>query len=164
MSVAKSLLRSCALLAAVVAAGCSSDATDAPPADTSGAGDTVAADTVVPLGATGDPCARAADCASGLCTPTAAGSVCTEACTDSCPTGYACLPAPSGDGKLCWDLTAIACQPCTTDAQCQLGGAGNACVSYGAAGSFCGLACAGAGDCPSGYDCNGDGQCVAASG
>ena len=127
--------------------------------------DTARPDIGDPLGAAGDPCQDGAACRSGLCLPAASGGVCTVACTESCDPGYACLPAPTGDGKACWPLSAVACQPCRDDAACQVGGqSGNRCVSYGDAGSFCGLACSADAPCPSGFDCNAEGQCVAASG
>jgi|GEM_PF-2898815 len=123
--------------------------------------DTTRPDVPEVLGATGDPCAVGAQCASGLCTPTATGSVCTETCTDSCPDGFACAPADAtGETNICWRLDAVACQPCEEDAECQVGGqTGNTCVSYGAAGSFCGLACSGDDACPDDYSCS-EGQCV----
>ena len=64
------------------------------------------------------------------------------------------------------------CQPCTMDADCAIaGGTGDACVSYGAEGAFCGSACGDDG-CPAGFSCvealTLDGetleQCVADSG
>ena len=58
------------------------------------------------------------------------------------------------------------CLPCEEDAACEGGGL---CVSYGSAGSFCGAACAGEGDCPGGYACQAlvaemASQCVLAEG
>ena len=131
------------------------------PIDADATYDTSRPDAPDQRGVTGDPCAVGAECQSGLCTPAAAGGVCTESCTDTCPEGFLCAPADaSGTANVCWSLDAVACQPCDADEQCELGGvAGNKCVSYGAAGSFCGLAC-GAGDaCPDGFACA-EGQCV----
>ncbi|PIE17245.1 MAG: hypothetical protein CSA66_06335 [Proteobacteria bacterium] len=118
-------------------------------------------------GDVGEACVVAADCKSGLCTPSAAGAVCTDVCADQgdCAEGYVCLPDPDVGEDICWRADAVACQPCTEDAQCQVGdGAGNVCVSYGAAGSFCGLACDDQGGCPTGYSCSDDGQCLATAG
>ncbi|TNF29175.1 MAG: hypothetical protein EP329_16280, partial [Deltaproteobacteria bacterium] len=123
--------------------------------------DTTRPDVPEVRGATGDPCVIGAECASGLCTPTASGGVCTESCTGSCPEGFVCGPADaSASARVCWHLTAAACQPCMEDAECQLAGqTANACVSYGAAGSFCALPCGDGGACADGYSCS-DGHCL----
>ncbi len=53
-------------------------------------------------GVTGDPCARPADCVSGICLGTSADDVyCSQACVDGwCPDGYRCADA-GGAGKVC---------------------------------------------------------------
>ena len=51
---------------------------------------------------------------------------------------------PTGPGSLC--------DPCTKSSDCDPDGT-SACVSHGAAGSYCGRTCSADGDCPSGYAC-----------
>lgn len=63
-------------------------------------------------GGFGDACNGTDGCASGICAEDANGvSLCTEACTESCPSGYACTAA--GDDKVCW--------PANEDPTCSVG-------------------------------------------
>ena len=72
---------------------------------------------------------------------------------------------------LCVERAINLCLPCQEDSDCLLPWAmpghdyGDKCISYGDAGSFCGIECQALwdGDCPSGYQCV-DGQCVSESG
>lgn len=128
-------------------------------------------------GETGWPCEENIDCFSGLCLPSAAGEVCAETCDAACPEGFTCssLQLPGADPTfVCMDRQVHLCQPCQAHSDCQLfsGEAGARCVSLGAVeGSFCGLPCESANDCPGGdggdFVCVsilGEGQCLPASG
>jgi DNA-binding beta-propeller fold protein YncE len=138
-------------------------------AEDAGAG---GSDTAAP-GTFGAACTRGSDCDSGYCVATAAGYTCTEGCVESCRPGYACVGAPSPEGDVafvCLERPALLCQPCTRDADCNIGAAvGHRCLDYGAEGRFCGMACRGDGACPEGYACDGAegtglGQCRLTSG
>ena len=127
-----------------------------PPADTLGA-DVGPPDPV--CGAFGEPCQSEGECCSGWCIPATDGYECTSTCTTSCPDGYECqfLQDLSADPvSLCVDVAAHLCQPCQSDDDCNDGDpqAPDACLDYGAEGSFCGLNCGPAGhSCPEGYAC-----------
>lgn len=78
-----------------------------------------------------------------------------------CPSGQVCTDygvCRDGNGGNAGSL----CSPCNTDNDC--GERGAMCVTFGGASdAFCGRACEGNRDCPSGYSCvnaNGSGQCV----
>ncbi len=142
-----------------------------PPDDTTGPTDTA---TPPPPGTFGAACERGEECDSGYCVATATGFTCTQACIETCPSGYACTGVPSGTGDLsflCLQRPALLCQPCTGDAECNIGVAGrNRCLAFGAEGSFCGVTCRGESECPDGFDCDlsapvdGEGQCRPTSG
>jgi hypothetical protein len=52
-------------------------------------------------GGFGDACTGNEDCGSGLCATDAAGTgLCTESCSESCPSGFACVAA--GTDNVCW--------------------------------------------------------------
>jgi hypothetical protein len=164
------LLVSCALLAAcggeehsvglLLDTAPALDAWDSTQGDSA---DAMAPDTFDPCAAAdrpaGCPCETSADCAVGACVPLEGGDVCADPCTDSCEgDGLACTPVGlpgAALAHLCLPRLVLLCQPCHADADCQSFGAGaqNACVVYGDAGGFCGVACTGAGGCPSGYTC-----------
>jgi len=133
------------------------------PVDAHGSVDVSRPDVEDTRGELGDACLVSADCRSGVCAASATGGVCSTTCADGCSDGYTCLASPT-QGEICWKDDAIACQPCLDASDCVFGGLSGACVSYGAAGSFCGLACGSAADCPAGFSCDGSGQCVADSG
>ncbi len=113
-------------------------------------------------GAPGAACKTNTDCQSELCVDGPAGKICTVACTDCCPTGFACTAYGSGSvdqAFVCLPKQNALCQPCQADAECSQVGAGSLCVTYGNVGSFCGAACSASSDCPSGYGCqNAQGQ------
>jgi len=131
-------------------------------------------DTTIEPGAFGASCNDGRECDSGHCVPTPDGFECTRTCLETCPEDrYVCAGVPQATGDvvfLCLHDQALLCQPCTTNAQCNPGVAGtNVCVSYGAAGGFCGTTCQGSGDCPTGYGCTeatagGPKQCMPISG
>ena len=106
-------------------------------------------------------CGQNSDCASGFCIPSRdGGSVCSSACTDTCPTGFECSLVRLPDVEptyLCVQRNLNLCRPCTADAQCQtgpLGSTGDRCVVLGdSAGSFCGQTCSEDKDCPTEYAC-----------
>lgn len=116
-----------------------------------------------------EPCIKGTECASGFCVPSAEGSVCSRTCVADCPDGWSCrsIANPQGDPTfICVDVTASLCHPCGEDADCNtgLGTPDNRCVSFGDAGSFCGLACELGGACPGGTTCQevegGKSQCL----
>ncbi|MCB9727810.1 MAG: hypothetical protein H6746_04890 [Deltaproteobacteria bacterium] len=142
---------------------------DADAAETDGDAAEDEVDATEPGGAFQTPCLKGTDCASGFCVPSAEGSVCSRTCVADCPDGWSCrsIANPQGDPTfICVDVTASLCHPCGEDADCNqgLGAPDNRCVSFGDAGSFCGLACDGGGGCPSGTTCRevegGASQCL----
>ena len=117
-------------------------------------------------GEAGAACSTDDDCNNALCITAAPGSnsakICTRTCTDCCPTGYACENYGKTGGLVlaCVPKALTLCDPCISDAECNVGnytgnsGATSAlCVKYGDVGSFCGDSCNSDGDCPSGYGC-----------
>jgi len=143
-----------------------------PPGDTVVSLDTT--ETLPDPGTFGATCINGEDCDSGHCVASSSGYTCTQACVETCPSGYACTGVPTGAGDLsflCMQRPALLCQPCTGDADCNIGVAGaNRCLSQGASGSFCGISCRGQSECPGGYSCDltaavgGEGQCKPVSG
>ena len=118
----------------------------------------------------GCPCAESDECDSGLCLLSSAGKVCADTCGEECPDGWSCEPVgPPGAGAelqfVCVERAVLLCKPCGSNSDCvALGFEGqDQCVSYGDEGSFCGIACGVAEDCPNGYTCK-VGQCVTKTG
>lgn len=120
----------------------------------------------------GCECSGPDDCISGLCIDVEYGKICSTTCTDKCPDGFSCLQV-SGQRDvmfICLPKFSKLCQPCKQHLDCQAKGAQgvSVCVDYGKEGSFCGVVCKDASDCPNGYTCKdmtlGDGsptkQCV----
>ncbi len=105
----------------------------------------------------GCACTTGADCANGACVEGAAGKVCANTCTDTCPAGYTC--AAAGTGKACLPAFVRLCEPCGKDSDCIDGSAAvSACIPYkdGATllGNFCGGGvCDAKTLCPDGYTC-----------
>ncbi len=105
-------------------------------------------------GEAGAKCKVDGDCNSGLCVNAPKGKVCSYTCYECCPTGFACKPYGGQNGSLvCQAVGLEICRPCVKDAECAKDGPGALCVHYGDSGSFCGSACADAGDCSAGYTC-----------
>ncbi len=106
----------------------------------------------------GWPCETGDDCDSGWCIDTAEGKVCSEPCTDACPTGWQCAKV-SGSGEdlvyVCVPRFSHLCDPCASNGDCIEfeGQAGNACIDYGPLGKFCGATCGDEINCPKGYSC-----------
>ena len=123
----------------------------APPADTSSCN--FPSDPIP--GQPGAPCQKSSDCDSGFCVETASGSVCTQACFDCCPSGFACKQVASGadTAMACLPKLVALCRPCLLDGECEAKSDGALCVDYGAEGHFCGGACDGDADCSAGYAC-----------
>ncbi|MEC8023577.1 MAG: MopE-related protein, partial [Myxococcota bacterium] len=118
-------------------------------------------------GAAGCPCGTSNQCDSGACILTSQGKVCADYCVTSCPDGFSCQAInPPGTGAdvqfVCVERAVFLCRPCQTNADCAtVGFEGlDSCVSYGDAGSFCGIACSDEEPCPQGYSCSVDGQCT----
>ncbi len=105
-------------------------------------------------GEAGSVCTTNADCDSGVCVDGAEGKICTSVCVSCCPAGYSCAKAPGVDATyVCMPVQLALCAPCNKDAECSALDSGALCLGYGAAGHFCGAACAADSDCPSGYGC-----------
>ncbi len=109
-------------------------------------------------GSAGWPCATGDECDSGFCVQTPAGKQCTVTCFEECPFDWVCLlhkPSLPDDVYICLPVQLNLCKPCDKNSDCETNGAetGDACVSYGEGGNFCGAVCMGAADCPQGYDC-----------
>ncbi len=151
------------------AAGC--DSGSGPVDEDTGGGTTSDAAADVPLGfettitvydpaacpgGDGCPCAADTDCERGLCAPFADGKRCTTPCGAGCPAGMACAQLDKAGDAIhhCVPAHVDLCNPCTATADCaSYGRDGEACVSYGGAGNFCGSACQGDADCPADYAC-----------
>jgi len=87
----------------------------------------------------GGACAENDDCQSGFCVESLQGSICTEMCTDTCPSGFLCrvvLNYFPDVASLCVPDVQILCEPCQTSEQCF----GGTCVG-GADGAFCASDC-----------------------
>ena len=139
--------------ATVVDAGVDSGSVqvDGGAADSDGAADT----TANCPGGPGCSCEANVDCDTALCIAVGGGKQCAATCVDSCPAGFACVTAGAGDVlSICAPLYDRLCDPCGASAQCKgLGHQQAACVDQGAAGRFCGIACADDAICPQGYAC-----------
>ncbi|MBM4353829.1 MAG: LamG domain-containing protein, partial [Deltaproteobacteria bacterium] len=110
-------------------------------------------------GCFGEPCKGNADCLSGWCVWHLGSKVCTDFCTDQCPTGWDCkeaLPGFADTPHVCLSDFSLLCWPCFNDLGCfsdqkqQL-----KCVGGLPSGTFCSAECSGdgQGDCPEGYLC-----------
>ena len=109
-------------------------------------------------GALGYPCVEGDDCDSSFCIHTPDGKQCTIPCLEDCPLGWECVqhqPSLPDEVYICAPTSMNLCKPCEKNSDCMTNGVdlGDKCVPYGGNGSFCGEACMGSGDCPSGYDC-----------
>ena len=109
-------------------------------------------------GEAGYPCKKGTDCNDGYCIQTPDGLQCTQVCVDECPFGWECAlysPALPDQIFICVPRHADICRPCTSNSECWTDGvdAGQACVSYGPEGTFCGSECEVTDDCPAGYGC-----------
>ena len=109
-------------------------------------------------GAPGWPCASDGGCLSNLCIPTPDGQQCTTTCIDECPFGWQCRlygPSLPDEVYVCVPTDVDLCRPCETNGDCFTDGtdAGQACVSYGPDGNFCGSPCELDEDCPQEFFC-----------
>ena len=105
------------------------------------------------------PCDGDTDCDSGWCVASPGGLVCSKPCLEACPTGWRCAGVSRSGHDVefvCMSETGSLCQPCRDNVECNAGvpNVADRCVTYGDAGSFCGIACAGPSDCPAGYACS----------
>ncbi len=119
----------------------------------------------------GCPCTGAGECSSELCLLSSQGKSCAQGCEPSCPAGWDCrpvgLPGAGADSVyVCVERHVFLCSPCESNADCAATGfeGQDLCLSYGDEGSFCGTACADASDCPQGFECGDQSQCVSLTG
>ncbi len=122
----------------------------------------VAADPPLPMCEPGDGCIldhceENGDCQSGWCVQHLGDGVCSQICQEECPPGMSCQQVAGTAPDLvfiCVSDFANLCRPCAANADCtSVGGAADACISYGDEGSFCGGGCGEDGDCPWGFSC-----------
>ncbi|MBM4354697.1 MAG: hypothetical protein FJ109_13070 [Deltaproteobacteria bacterium] len=99
------------------------------------------------------PCQTDAECPGGLCVAGPTGRVCTVPCGEACPVGLFCATAalsPSETIKACvprgWEI----CRPCSSSTDCGI--EGDLCIEFGG-GTWCGLGCETAADCPPSHAC-----------
>jgi streptogramin lyase len=106
---------------------------------------------LVPIGT---PCNDNDDCGWGYCIEGPDGKVCTQTCTDECPSGWACelLDLGSDDAYVCVPQFFSLCTPCENDTDC--GAEYDYCVPMSDEGNFCAMHCSADMDCPNGYACN----------
>jgi len=104
-----------------------------------------------------DECKQNPDCQSGWCVEHMGQKVCTITCQEECPPGWTCSQVGSSEPDvvfICVSNFANLCLPCNEGADCVgVAGTEDACVSYGAEGSFCGGKCGQGGGCPWGFSC-----------
>ncbi len=125
---------------------------------TVGGTDAAVADVPPDPGTFGAPCNNNTDCDSSLCVQTPDGKVCSQTCVESCPGTWDCVQKQVAGGDvqyICVPHFLYLCDPCNANTDCNdTGTAGNVCVSFGAAGSFCGTKCDEVNPiCPGGYTC-----------
>ncbi len=103
------------------------------------------------------PCAGNGDCEAGWCVAHRGEKVCTQTCQEECPAGWTCQQVGGTDPDLifvCVSDYPTLCRPCSVGDDCEdLGGAKDACLSYGTEGAFCGGSCGAGGTCPTGFSC-----------
>ncbi|MFH1532939.1 MAG: hypothetical protein ABIK09_19620 [Pseudomonadota bacterium] len=104
-----------------------------------------------------DPCSGNDECQSGWCVAHMGEGVCTIPCQEDCPTGWECRQVAGTDPDvvyICVSDHANLCRPCASAEGCKsVGGAEDACLSYGVEGSFCGSPCGDDEGCPWGFSC-----------
>ncbi len=103
-----------------------------------------------------DKCAGNGACQSGWCVEHLGDGVCTKACQDECPAGWACQQVAGTEPDvvfICVSDFANLCKPCASNADCGTVGKQDVCLDYGDEGSFCGGVCAADDDCPWGFSC-----------
>jgi hypothetical protein len=107
------------------------------------------------------PCQTGADCSSGVCLTKPDGTKeCAPPCWagEACPEDWECKGIVGTGGDMvfvCLPTLVRLCRPCAYHEDCRNPGvpSKDACVSFGAEGSFCGLDCSEYGTCPAGYGC-----------
>ena len=108
-------------------------------------------------GGAGCPCQQPTDCKSTFCIESPAGWICPRMCADGCKADETCLDTTGPEGEavaVCVPRWGRICNPCSHSLECgAVGIKGAACVDRGDEGAFCGAPCAGAADCPAGFNC-----------
>jgi hypothetical protein len=110
-------------------------------------------------GESGAPCNADGECDSYFCIQTPDGQQCTTTCTEECPFDWQCVqhtPSLPDQISICVPAFQSLCRPCLTNAECWVNSidAGERCVPYGPAGSFCGSNCDNDNTCPTDYSCS----------
>ena len=104
-----------------------------------------------------DKCDDNEDCQSGWCVQYLGESICTQTCTEECPTGWNCKQVAGTDPDviyICVSGYANLCRPCSGNADCtSIGAIEDACLDYGEGGNFCGGSCGPDESCPWGFSC-----------
>ena len=104
-----------------------------------------------------DPCVDNSDCQSGWCVQHRGEGVCSQSCQEECPPGWSCRQVAGTDPDIvfiCVSDFANLCRPCAKGDDCtSTGGSLDACLDYGAEGSFCGSPCGEEDTCPWGFSC-----------
>ena len=127
--------------------------------DTGTSVDVAVEDTAPPEpGTFGAPCKDNGECDSGFCVSGRNGKICSQTCIEDCPEGFQCAEQKRSGGDIsyvCVPKFLFLCDPCKDNSACNDDGkSGNVCVSFGKAGSFCGIACDEVSpDCPKDYTC-----------
>ena len=100
-------------------------------------------------GGFGEPCLSNKDCLSQYCIEAPEGYLCTQLCSEDCPTGWLCRSQLVGGDvvSLCVPVGASLCKPCQLDTQC-----GDGLCMDSPEGKACGRDCSGSA-CPNGYQC-----------
>ena len=86
----------------------------------------------------GEQCTGNGECLSGLCADDGTDKLCTQECTDSCPEGFACVPA--GGTSVCWPGEAPGEDP-GEDPGTESGGCASGPAGGGAGGALATLIC-----------------------
>ncbi|HET9990262.1 MAG TPA: hypothetical protein VFQ65_17145, partial [Kofleriaceae bacterium] len=119
----------------------------------------------------GEPCTDGSQCQSTICILVATGGVCTELCTNDCPSAdWGCLGVtgvvdPGQVTQVCVPTSDQLCTPCQHDSECTLLGM-DTCLQEVSGRSYCARDCSTVA-CPTGYDCTQEGatkECVPHSG
>ncbi len=100
----------------------------------------------------GESCTSDAQCNAGLVCrgrPGSSSSICTASCPATCPTGYQCQAATSGQACLPQIGAVDHCKFCLSGSQCSTG----VCLRLSSGQTYCGSSCTTSAECPAGNTC-----------